>query len=735
MLIFLKALAEIQTNLKKWKISGFAVTWLVFASLCVSQEREIVEVLIIGDNADLMNLAGSGAQVTPEKVQFHKYSDLNQLVSLVPGVYVREEDGFGLRPNIGIRGATSDRSQKVTILEDGVLIGPAPYSAPAAYYITNAARLESLEVLKGPSAIISGPHTVGGTINLLTRPVPKDNQHSISAEFGSDGYRKIRAESALVNSYSGVLIDALRYESDGFKYQDNGEDTGFVRNDINIKLQHKFDTSNDQIINIKLGYADEDANETYLGLTDSDFEQSPNRRYAASQLDNFVSDHSQIHVSYDLLFQDKLNVNSKVYWNKFNRSWNKFDGFIDGPRPQDVLSSPESYRSAYETLLGVRDSVVGDFTDLTIDVTDNYREFSSKGFQVDLQTELAFLDMDHSFRFGFRYHIDDVRRQHQQRSYLMRSGILVDDAQLRPLKSDNYAESKAMALFVSDEINFNSLKVTVGLRHEEISGEFDNKLSGVITSNKQSITAPGLGFYYEITQNLGVLAGIYRGFSPAGPGKEGTKAEESTNIEYGFRYHTDYMNVELIAFESDYANLLGRCRASDSDCEIGQEFTGGEASVKGAEFMVGQIWKFSDAISLSADFVYTYSTSKFQSSFFSNFSQWGLVSEGDSLPYIPDHVGRLDLKMDINDVWDVVVSSKYQHGMREVPGSASIQDDLHTDNLKTVDLSFSRSIINDLQFKVSVRNALNDRYIVSHRPFGARPNLPRMVMLEMRYDI
>ena len=151
--------------------------------------------------------------------------------------------------------------------------------------------------------------------------------------------------------------------------------------------------------------------------------------------------------------------------------------------------------------------------------------------------------------------------------------------------------------------------------------------------------------------------------------------------------------------------------------------------------MVGQIWKVSDAISLSADFVYTYSTSKFQSSFFSNFSQWGLVSEGDSLPYIPDHVGRLDLKMDINDVWDVVVSSKYQHGMREVPGSASIQDDLHTDNLKTVDLSFSRSIINDLQFKVSVRNALNDRYIVSHRPFGARPNLPRMVMLEMRYDI
>ena len=30
---------------------------------------------------------------------------------------------------------------------------------------------------------------------------------------------------------------------------------------------------------------------------------------------------------------------------------------------------------------------------------------------------------------------------------------------------------------------------------------------------------------------------------------------------------------ELIAFKSDYDNLLGRCRASDIDCNIGQEFS------------------------------------------------------------------------------------------------------------------------------------------------------------------
>jgi Fe(3+) dicitrate transport protein len=154
-------------------------------------DAQIKEVLIIGTKEEKQNLSGSGFQISNADLGKYGYTDLNQIVSSVPGVYVREEDGFGLRPNIGIRGATSDRSQKITILEDGVLIAPAPYSAPAAYYITNPSRLYALEVLKGPSAIQSGPHTVGGTINLVTRPVPKEDVAELDLIAGSDGYRKI----------------------------------------------------------------------------------------------------------------------------------------------------------------------------------------------------------------------------------------------------------------------------------------------------------------------------------------------------------------------------------------------------------------------------------------------------------------------------------------------------------------------------------------------------------------
>ena len=128
---------------------------------------------------------------------------------------------------------------------------------------------------------------------------------------------------------------------------------------------------------IKAGFADEDADETYLGLTDSDFSENPHRRYPASQLDRFQSEHKQLHVHHSVAFNSDMDLKTKIYYNEYHRSWNKFDGFMDGPKAQDVLAEPTAYTSAYRVLQGIQDSSVGDFTDLTIDVTDNDREYLS----------------------------------------------------------------------------------------------------------------------------------------------------------------------------------------------------------------------------------------------------------------------------------------------------------------------------------------------------------------------
>ena len=109
----------------------------------------------------------------------------------VSGVYARGEDGFGLRPNIGIRGVNPDRSKKITLMEDGLLFAPAPYAAPAAYYFPLITRMELVRVIKGPGAVSFGPQTIGGAIDLVTRSIPgrRGGRRSISRPASTDTAR------------------------------------------------------------------------------------------------------------------------------------------------------------------------------------------------------------------------------------------------------------------------------------------------------------------------------------------------------------------------------------------------------------------------------------------------------------------------------------------------------------------------------------------------------------------
>ncbi len=135
---------------------------------------------------DPRRVAGSASVISKDELERNEHNDIHQILKGVPGVYAREEDGFGLRPNIGLRGVSPDRSSKVTLMEDGVLFGPAPYSAPAAYYFPMASRMVGVEVYKGPAAIRFGPNTIGGAVNLRTREVPTHGfEADLDASLGS----------------------------------------------------------------------------------------------------------------------------------------------------------------------------------------------------------------------------------------------------------------------------------------------------------------------------------------------------------------------------------------------------------------------------------------------------------------------------------------------------------------------------------------------------------------------
>ncbi|MFW6202187.1 MAG: carboxypeptidase regulatory-like domain-containing protein, partial [Gemmatimonadota bacterium] len=85
----------------------------------------------MGGRAGAGDVPGAVHVVTEQSLEARAvpYDDVHAILREVPGVNVQQEEGYGLRPNIGLRGTGVERSSKITLMEDGVLIAPAPYAA------------------------------------------------------------------------------------------------------------------------------------------------------------------------------------------------------------------------------------------------------------------------------------------------------------------------------------------------------------------------------------------------------------------------------------------------------------------------------------------------------------------------------------------------------------------------------------------------------------------------------
>ncbi len=713
---------------------------------------EMSEVLITGGKEDIQSLPGSAHIMDQQELEKFNYSDIHQVLSSTPGVYVRNEDGYGLRPNIGMRGAPAERSQKITVMEDGILIGPAPYSAPSAYYFPNVARMEAVEVFKGPVAIKYGPNTVGGALNMVSTQIPEENAGRVSASYGTDNYRKLHAYTGGTQGNYGFLVEGLTLAADGFKELDNNEDTGFERNDLNMKFRVTSDPNAPVYhrLDLNLGYSNEHSDETYLGLTDDDFDNDPYRRYLGSQLDNMEWDHKQINLSHVMSFDNGLDLTTRVYRHDFTRAWEKLEDFrkntsdpsdpwLNAPVSiSDVLTNPtgDLEQLYYQILTG---EVNATQENQRLDVSTNKRDYISQGIDFSASFDLVTGNIEHALEAGVRLHNDYVEREHSVKAYNMINGVMVFDGVERADRLVNKGESTAFAAFVKDELTYQDWTVTAGLRGEVIDYEFTDKQDDSESNDSSDkILIPGLGAFYQFTDSLGFLVGVNKGFTPSGPisGSDDLDPEESINWEYGLRFNLEDYSLEAIGFFSDYSNLTGRCRTSDTGCDAGDGFNGGEAEISGLEFV--SRWNpraniAGLALRIPVNVTYTFTEAIFQSSFNSSFSQWGDVTKGDELPYTPEHQLRLESGL-TGDNWDFLVAMKYTSEMRETAGQGDTDDSEVTDALTVFDLAANYYYQDNWHFQATVENLMDEEALVARRPLGARPNKPRTVIASVAYN-
>lgn len=723
---------------------------LLLGQVSLAQELNVEEVTILGSQEAARKIPGSAHFIGEEQLRQFAYSDVQRIVREVPGVSLQIEDGYGLRPNIGIRGVATERSGRITLLEDNVLIAPAPYSAPSAYYFPTMGRIAAVEVVKGPAAITQGPYTIGGALNMVSTPIPMETEGNLLSEVGEDSTYRVHAKyGGRSDSGFGFLLEAHQWQSDGFQTIDrSSNNTGLDVSDFTAKLSYA-PNSSPHAVELKLQLANQDSNQSYLGLTDADFADDAMRRYGLSEFDNIETEHEQVILRYSYDVSANLSLSATAYNNTHYRNWFKTEGIDLQGSASEAGYSRTSWANVInavnagttidgvsaEQLQGILDGSV-DTPAGSLQLRSNNRDYFSRGIQFGGSWDGDFGGAMHSLRFGLRLHEDEEDRFQRNDAYSQTNGKIALDYLGSAGGAGNRVQSaQALAFYVHDEISIGNWTLSPGLRYEDIDQDRVRYAGGAARNfrdsreNSTQVWLPGLGVSYQLTANWSLLGGAHKGFT-APTNSPGVDEEVAINYELGARFQDGSLSAEVIGFLSDYDNLLGQCTASSgSDCVIGDAFNGDAATVAGLEALLSADLSPNSAYRLPLTLSYTRIDGEFDTAI-ADTDFFGTVEAGDPLPYLPENQLRVALGVEAGR-WATYLSANY---VDDVCVRASCEEFERTDDSLTIDVSASYQLSAALNLFARAENLTNTHDIMGRQPYGARPNKERTLSAGLRFD-
>ncbi len=689
---------------------------------------------LFGNKYVAQNRTGSAFYLSQKELAKFSFTDINRALRTIPGVSIYEEDGFGLRPNISLRGTSPERSSKITIMEDGVLIAPAPYSASAAYYFPTIARMEAVEVLKGSSQVQYGPFTTGGAINMISAQIPTEFSGKVRASYGSFNSNQLHAKIGGTSGAFGYVLEYLNYGSDGFKTLPSGKNTGFNKNDIVAKLRANLfpNARVQQSLEFKFQFADEVGNETYLGLSEADFNANPFQRYASSNEDKMTTDHTQYMLTHQVDFSENFRLTTTAYQNNFARNWYKLDDVTFNGSKQsiaNILENTTNFSNHFAIVNGSVNSAAN-----AIGIKANNREYYSQGIQTKFDYHWYQGEVFHDLEIGARFHYDEEDRfQWVDRYSISNAGNMsLTSAGTPGTDANRIASANAFASYINYKLKYKNWTFTPGIRYEIITlqredfGTNDVTRTGANLSKRENsvdVFIPGIGANYKFTNEVSVFGGVHKGFSPPG-NQDGEQPEESINYELGTRFSVGKLRGEFVGFYNDYSNLLGSDLAATGGTGTLDQFNAGAVTVNGIELLLNYDFAKKDAkISLPFSFGYTLTNTKFESSFGSIDELWGTVTAGDELPYIPKHQFNICFSVE-HPGFEINLNARYNGEFRTKASSGTIPVNEKVASNFIIDVSGKYAITKNLNATANIINLLDNTYAVSRVPAGLRPGHP-----------
>ncbi len=688
--------------------------------ITLSGEISVLAERLVSSFERAQQVAGSYEALSARDLERFQTLSPNEAVRRLPGVFAREEEGWGLRPNLGVRGLNPTRSSKLLLLEDGVPLAYAPYGDNASYYHPPMERFESVELLKGAAQIAYGPQTVGGVLNYLTPDPPAAFQASILAAAGNRDFHQGRVRLGSSWKRLAWLIDFGQKAGDGPR-----ENTRLRTEDGLLKLL--FPLTPRQTLIVKAATVQEHSQNTYSGLTQAEWDANP--RQNPFRNDNLDFRNGSGALRYDVVSGASSVFSSTLYGSRFSRDWWR-QSSNSRQRPNDA-----------------QDPACGGMANLltTCGNEGRLRDYTTWGFDNRLWWTRELFGASAEIQAGVRFHAEEQERLQKNGSLpTSRDGVVVEN---------NRRETQALSGFLQARWARGNFVLTPGFRVESIAYERTNRLAnggrGVTGTTSLQVFLPGLGAAWNPSPRTTVFAGVHRGFAPPraediltnSGGTVELEEELAWNYELGIRSRpVPGLEVSATAFSIDYANQVVPQSLAGG---IGSTLTnGGQTLHQGLEALVQVETK--TLLDIQPDLTLRLTATwlpvaEFRGVRLSSIPGFQNVSvSGNRLPYAPETLLNLGL------------SYRHPRGvalqLEGVYTSASFADDLNTwegsadgqrgripelwlwNTALQVEVPALKSRV-----WVSVKN-LEDRTALVDRSRGMIPNMPRLVHLSWKFS-
>lgn len=282
--------------------------------------------------------ASGTAVISGESVDKAHVENIQQVLQSVPGLTTEIQGGDSLK--IHIRGVENQmymgEKPGVAVVIDGV-----PVFERTGRVNIDLDNIESIKVIKGGASYLFGDDALSGAVIITTKRGSKYANTYLAGETGSFGYQKLLARTGYSGESFDTHLQVSERKGDGY-----WEDSGYVAQYVDGKLQYYIDDTSDVTVGFELSHREKDSHGTVSGVTaaQEDPRSTEGRDYTAL----YDVDLFKIYATYSKEFDNRMNLMANLY--QYNDDTQFLSGYVDYDINHDPVDDPHAkpYLNDYE---------------------------------------------------------------------------------------------------------------------------------------------------------------------------------------------------------------------------------------------------------------------------------------------------------------------------------------------------------------------------------------------------